>query len=79
MPRFFFHLTGEHTRRDEEGYEFPDPHAAWMEAVRTCGEMIRDQYRVLEPSRDWGMDVLDEMGRLVFSLRFAGSSRQESG
>ncbi len=77
MPLFFFHLTGDHTRRDEEGYEFQDPHAAWVEAVRTCGEMIRDQYKVLEPARPWGMDVLDEEGCLIFSLRFAGNARTD--
>ncbi len=73
MPRFFFHLSGERARRDEEGFEFPDTHAAWSEAVRTCGEMIRDQYRTLEPARAWVMEVIDEDGRRVFSLSFGGS------
>ncbi len=42
MPRYFFNVSHHSTHPDTEGSELADIHAAQIEAVRLCGEMIRD-------------------------------------
>lgn len=71
MPRYYFNVLGEHPETDQEGIEFHSREHAWEQAVRTCGEMIRQRYRTMQPPGSWRMDVNDEKGRQIFSLRFA--------
>jgi hypothetical protein len=42
MPRYFFHMRDGSTVLDAEGTELPDLKAARDEAIRACGEMLRD-------------------------------------
>lgn len=58
MPRYFFHVFGEHELRDKDGEELPDDRAARQVAVRTFGEMIRDRRDWLD--RDGGMRLIVE-------------------
>jgi hypothetical protein len=41
MPRYFFHTHNGVTVLDDRGLEFPNFRAARDEAIRTCGEMLR--------------------------------------
>ena len=42
MQRYFFHTQADTRHTDEEGLELKDAAAARREAIRTCGEMMRD-------------------------------------
>jgi hypothetical protein len=42
---------------------------AWQEATRAAGEILKDLDGSLEPHREWRMDVSDDDGNPLFSLR----------
>jgi hypothetical protein len=42
MPLYFFHVDDGNTFLDDEGVQFPDLKMAREEAVRACGDMLRD-------------------------------------
>jgi hypothetical protein len=71
MPRCFFHSHDGTDQPDDEGMEFPDFRAAHSEAVRACGEMVRDIDGDLPVGSEWRMDVSDETGRTILNLRFS--------
>jgi hypothetical protein len=73
LPRFHFHIHDGVDRPDPEGTEFPDLHAAWSEAVRACGEMLREIDGELDRNTEWRMDVTDEAGQALLTLRFTGT------
>jgi len=52
VPRFFFHVQNDTLVLDEEGMEFPDVDSAREEAIRACGEMIREVPEIFLPRRD---------------------------
>jgi hypothetical protein len=77
MARFFFHVQDGSTFLDEEGTELPDPNAARQEAIRTCGEMLRDVPWAInngEPFRLWVTDQPHGQGHTLFALMVAAQS-----
>jgi len=75
VPRYFFHLHDEQDYPDAEGTELPDLQAARVEAVRTSGELLRGNEGAAGfwSGDDWTMNVMDEGGRPVLTLRFSGT------
>jgi hypothetical protein len=71
MPRYFFHVHDGADQPDPTGTEFADFKAARGEAVRACGEMLRDIDGDLPIGSEWRMDVADETGRTILTLRFS--------
>jgi hypothetical protein len=70
VPRFHFKTVhGAESHDDPEGMELKDLRAAWKEATRATGEILKLIDGSLEPEREWRMDVTDEAGRALFSLR----------
>jgi hypothetical protein len=70
MPRYFFSTThGDLPSDPELAMEFPDDRAAWSEAVKCCGEILKDIDGKLQPNLEWRMDVDDENHELIYSLR----------
>jgi hypothetical protein len=43
--------------------------AAWAEATRATGEILEEIDGSLEPEREWRMDVSNDAGQPLFSLR----------
>ena len=72
MPRYFFHVSHHSSESDTEGTEFPDIHAAQTEAVRLCGEMIREIDDSFWDVPLWQLRVTDADQRLLFTLTFSG-------
>ena len=70
MPRFYFDIHDGVSQPDPDGSEMPDKDAAWSEAVRCCGEMLKDIDGQLQRGSEWRMDVTDEDRQPVFTLRF---------
>lgn len=78
MPRYFFNVyDGTHLHIDDVGEELPDRLAAWHEATTSAGQSLQDLDGKLLPGTEWFMDVLDEFGNCLYSLRI--SARTESG
>ena len=69
MPRYFFHVDDGIPDRDQDGQELPDVRAARVEAIRACGEMLREAADRFS-GREWRMEVTDESGAAVITLRF---------
>jgi len=74
MPRYFFHVSHRHFSEDADGTELPDAQSAWHEAVRACGEMIKDIDGALEFGPEWRMDVTDEQGRKLFAIHLTAEA-----
>ena len=77
MPRYFFNLQDGRSAPDQEGTELPDIETARAEAVRLSGEVLRDTGAKFWEHPDWRLDVLDESGRTLFTLRFLAEERAD--
>ena len=57
-----------------KGAELPNLSAVRTEALKASGEMLRDNKGEAEfwSGHDWMMNVQDEAGRPVLTLRFSG-------
>jgi hypothetical protein len=70
MPRYFFHVTDGYSPRDTEGIELPDIYTAQHQAIRTSGELLRDMGGEFWNSSEWKLEVTDEQGQILLTLRF---------
>lgn len=71
MPRYFFHVTDGYSERDTEGTELPDIYTAQNQAIRTSGELLRDMGGEFWNGTEWKLEVTDEHGRILLTLRFS--------
>jgi hypothetical protein len=53
---------------DHDGEEFADKFAAWAEATRMAGEIIKDIDGRLRPGHDWKLEVEDEFKNVIWAL-----------
>ena len=76
MPRYFFNVVDGREIRDELGTELPSLDAAREEALQASVELLRALKRKSEfwAGDAWIMNVTDEAGRAVLTLRFSGQS-----
>jgi hypothetical protein len=72
LPRYFFHVADGYLTIDKEGTELADMASAKREAIRTSGEILRENTHQLSGT-EWRMDVADEAGDPVFTLRFSAT------
>ncbi|MBK5958565.1 hypothetical protein CCR97_10140 [Rhodoplanes elegans] len=65
MPRFFFHLTGRRSARDEIGGDF----LSVLDAVENARQVAFELARNIDPdlTKDAFVVVEDERGRAVYS------------
>jgi hypothetical protein len=75
MPRYFFHAFDGYSTYDTEGTELSDIYAAQHQAIRTSGEMLRDMGARFWDGTDWKLEVTDEQGQVLFTLRFSAEER----
>ena len=78
MPRFFFNIYDSEVRPDPEGVELADGDAAWAEAVRSCGEMLKDIDGEFPADDEWRMEVADDSGKVIFLLTFRAEDSRAS-
>ena len=71
MPRYFFHVTDGYSIRDTEGTELPDIYTAQDQAIRTSGEILREMGAKFWDGTEWKLEVADEQGRILLTLRFS--------
>jgi uncharacterized protein DUF6894 len=79
MPRYFFHVHDGSSTRDKEGTELPDIFAAQEEAIHLSGELLREMGGKFWNGEEWSLDVTDEAGRILFTLRFSAEERTGFG
>ena len=69
MPIFRFSARhGEETDQGD-GVELETLRDAWKVATRAAGEILADIDGSLDPDREWRMDVTNDAGQPLFSLR----------
>ena len=74
MPQYFFHVHNGSLSTDEEGLDFPDLNCARREAIRACGEMLREVPAAIcngDPMRMWVTDQPDGQGNTLYSLNIS--------
>ena len=72
MPRYFFHVHDHLDIPDKCGVELADMQAVRAEAIRAAGEILRDLDGAFT-GEEWRMEVIDEAGRRVLTLRFSAT------
>jgi hypothetical protein len=70
MPTFFFHIYDDAAVRDDEGIELADTRAAEAAMLQGVRALICEQVRKGRISLHHRIDVEDESGAPVASLRF---------
>ena len=71
MPRYFFNVKDGKDIPDDEGTELAGVVQARTQAILTAGEMIRSDGATVRNGSDWRMNVTDEAGDRLFTLRFS--------
>ena len=72
MPRYFFNVHKARTAIDELGDELPDDDAAWKEATKIAGELLRSLDGTFVPGQEWAVEVADAFQTPVFWVRISG-------
>ena len=72
MPRYFFHLNTTSRSTDDEGLELDGPKQAREEAIRSCGEMMRDAADSFWGSRPWSITVTNSAGLIIYEIAVDG-------
>lgn len=73
MPRYFFNVHDGAEYPDLQGTELADLNAARQEAVRFSGELLTDSSDRFWGTKEWSMEVCDDAGLALFTLRFAAT------
>jgi hypothetical protein len=79
MPRYFFHVADGADMPDHEGTVLSGIPAARDEAIRTAGEIIKDEGGKFWNGAEWEMTVKNEAGESVLTLRFSADDHSSSG
>jgi hypothetical protein len=74
MPRYFFNIHDGKNVIDREGTELADLAEARLSAVELAGRSIADMSDTFwTQDHKWRLEVLDENGKLLFTLNFSTS------
>lgn len=74
MPLYYFHAQTDSRTTDTDGLELANPVDARREAIRACGEMIRDCPEPFWGSRPWTVTVTDAAGLILWEISMDGVS-----
>ena len=72
MALFYFHTQTDTRFTDIDGVECVDRKAARLEAIRTCGEMVKDSPAGFWGSRPWSVTVTDVRGLVLYEIQMDG-------
>jgi hypothetical protein len=68
MPRYFFHMTGTHSHRDDEGVELDGHRRARAQAFHTLGELLRDTTPGEQDRFELELEVTNDRATTIFRL-----------
>jgi hypothetical protein len=74
MPQYFFHSQTDSRFTDDEGSEHATASQARAEAIRLCGEMLRDAPEPFWGSRPWSVTVTNAAGLIMWEIYIDGVS-----
>ena len=70
MPRYFFNVYDDIIAGDDEGLELPNEAAARLKALAGARDLIAEQVRHGYFVRSHWIDVANEDGEVLFTIRF---------
>ncbi|HEX8641699.1 MAG TPA: hypothetical protein VF704_11180 [Allosphingosinicella sp.] len=73
MPRYHFHIDGDHPSHDDEGTELHSLAVAKCEAIRMAGRIICDAAASFWDRAEWSMTVTDANGLTLLHLGIVGT------
>jgi hypothetical protein len=68
MPRYFFNVYNGLTSPDQDGSELADLATARAEAIQMAGAILSDSAGLVD-GRPWRMEILDEKGKILVTIR----------
>ncbi len=68
MPNYFFNLADGHVSLDQEGSEVVSLEQARIEAVIYAASLLKDKPEEVWAGGNWRVEVVDERGKLVFTV-----------
>lgn len=74
MPRFFFHSETDTRTTDADGTEYSSFEKAKREAIRLCGQMMKDAPSEFWGSRPWSITVTDASGLVLWTIEVDGQA-----
>ncbi len=74
MPRYFFHIENGARTADAEGVILSDDKEAQTQAEVMAGEMLREGSARLWETGQWRVNVVDQRGAAVFTLRLLATN-----
>jgi hypothetical protein len=78
MTAYTFRITHEASEIEHETtLDLPDLHAAWEEATITAGHMLKDLDGDLKPKTEWAVQILDDSGNLIRTIRIVTEPHQK--
>lgn len=78
MSLYYFVIQRDHKTPTANlpGLELTDMDAAWEEATKTAGEMIRDLDGSLPPGSEWSIQIRDASRKLLRTIRLITESNE---
>jgi len=74
MPLYFFVIERDRSAPDPPGVELPDVGAAWKEATRVTGEIVRDLDGALEVGTEWSIQIQDADRKPLRTIRLTSEA-----
>ncbi|WP_428978025.1 DUF6894 family protein [Lichenibacterium ramalinae] len=71
MPRYFFNIIDGYSSLDDRGTELRDIYEAHEASIRLSGEILREMGGKFWNGTQWKLEVTDEKGAILFTLRFS--------
>ncbi|WP_043838686.1 DUF6894 family protein [Muricoccus aerilatus] len=71
MPRYFFDVDDGISLPDLTGTDLPGLNEAYIQAIKTAGQMLQGAGMDLLTGTPWQMEVTDERGQLLLTLHFS--------
>jgi hypothetical protein len=78
MPLYYFVIKRDRKASvaDPSGLELTDMDAAWEEATKTAGEMIRDLDGKFKPGSEWSIEIQDASHKLLRTATLVAASHE---
>lgn len=74
MVTYFFNLTGDPYKRDEEGTQLHDSSAAKAHGIMCVAKLMRDNPGALVNGKGLDLEVTDERGLVVFVINVCATT-----
>ncbi|GAC1548728.1 MAG: hypothetical protein NVS2B5_03080 [Beijerinckiaceae bacterium] len=72
MPRYYFNIVDSVALPDQEGTHFTDLEQVRGEALRLCGETVRELGNDFWDHPEWSLTVVDDAGQTVLAVKLSG-------